>query len=46
MKKLIILITLVMMILAITGCEVTDNTEIESTITFEEMEKVSEIRTN
>lgn len=46
MKKLIILITLVMVLLAATGCEVTHNTEVESTITFEEMEKISEIRTN
>ena len=46
MKKLIILITIVMVLLVSTGCEVTHKTEVESEITFTEFEKISEIRTN
>ncbi len=45
MKKLIILIALVMVLLASTGCEITDRTEVDSTITFTDFEKITEIRT-
>lgn len=46
MKKLIILITLVMVLLAATGCEVTHNTSSRSIRLNESTEKISEIRTN
>ena len=44
MKKLIILITLVMVLLAATGCEVTHDTEVNAILLNESIEKISEIR--
>ena len=46
MRKLIILITLVMVLLAATGCEVSHETSTEAILLNQSMEKISELGIN